>query len=111
MRLRSKRARIIHIIISTILWLAFIPVFFSWHKEIPKSNVLKETGIILIDRSASMESRDVIDEIIEKCSSDFELITCGFSNGLTNPYGPNEENKETNLTKSFSDLGVMDSPL
>jgi len=112
MRLRSKRARIIHIIISTILWLAFIPVFFSWHKEIPKSNVLKETGIILIDRSASMESRDVIDEIIEKCSSDFELITCGFSNGLTNPYGPNEENKETNLTKSFSDcLPLIDEHL
>ncbi len=103
MRLRSKRARIVHFIISTLLWLALIPVFFSWRKEIPKNNTLKETGIILIDRSASMESQYVIEKIVESCSDDFELITCGFSNGLTTPYGPNRENEATNLTKSLNE--------
>ena len=104
MRERSKRARGVHFLIVTILWACFIPVVLMWKKEIPKTNLLKETGIVLIDRSASVKDKAELEKIINERSEDYEIITCGFSKGLTNPHGSHSENKGTDLGASLKEL-------
>lgn len=103
MKGRAKSAKILHLAITIGLFVALLPVVFNLKKESQSESSVKNTALVLLDKSMSMKQNSI--EILDDLNADTtEIVQMEFSDGLLAPFGKAEEYGATSIHKTLKQV-------